>query len=234
MIRAKKFSNIKNKPLFRFLREVDINYDDVVSDKMESLGFYTYYFQLYFTEDFSTSIIRSKVFVYNNESIEYTINREETTGTWMLVCDKLIVMDIRKNDIEEFTLSYLFSPLYNFVVYEYNSGYVIICVSHTRDEIGDVDYLMRFQLINNSKPRYVLLSQFIRPELSESGGSGFVVLNKNIKDYLLDDVKSNDCLYKFYNNVGYGVVKDELLEFTKIIVKYTDAFKNYPLSYLSI
>ena len=47
MLRAKKFSYIKRRPVFRFLKEVDLNYDDSVSDKMESLGFYNYYFQLY-------------------------------------------------------------------------------------------------------------------------------------------------------------------------------------------
>lgn len=231
MLRAKKFSYIKRRPVFRFLKEVDLNYDDSVSDKMESLGFYNYYFQLYFMDSFVTETIKSKVFVHNGEGIEYTINREQVTDTWMLICDKLVVLDIPKDNIEEFCLSYMFSHLYKFSVFEYNNGYVVICISHTRDEIND---LTSFQMINNSKPRYVLLSHFVRPELCDDGGSGFVILNKSVKGYLSEDVEKTDDLYTFYESVGCGKQRDELMEFTKIIINYTRAFKNYPLSYLSI
>lgn len=231
MLRAKKFSDIKSKPLFRFLKEVDLNYNDKVSDKIESLSFYIYYFQLYFMDDFVASVMKNKIFVHKGIDIEYSINREDTTNTWMLVCDKLLVMDIPKDRIEEFCLSYLISPVYRFMIYEYGSGYVVICTSHNRDEVGDI---LEFQLMNNSKPKYVLLSQYVRPELCDDNGSSFIILNKNVRDCLSDDVRKEDDLYTFYDEIGCGKVRCELDEFVKIIINYTRAFKNYPISYLTV
>jgi hypothetical protein len=163
MFRAKKFLGIKMHPLYKFLKSVVISDEDNILERIDSLNFYAYYFSLSFNMSFQ--LIKSSIFTYLNQNYNYSIKKDTLTDTVFLTFDKIMVFYISKDDIEEFSLNYMYSSFYKFVIYEYRRGYMAVCLSHTTDDINGS--LLRFYLINNSNPLYIMLSHFVYEE-SES------------------------------------------------------------------
>ena len=159
MLKAKKFSLIKNRKFYKFLKGLYIDCDNSIDEKCETIILYTYYISFYYLDDFCYNFIKNKTFSINNVTFDYTIQKEIYTDTWMLTCDKLLVVYINTNDIEEFSLSYMFSPIYSFVIYETYNGYVAISISHTTDDIDDV---LQFNIMNLSNHKYTLMSYFLK------------------------------------------------------------------------
>ena len=159
MLRAKKFSLIKNRKFYKFLRQLYIDCNDSTDEKCDSIILYTYYISFYYLDDFCYDFIKNKTFSINNVAFDYTIQKEIYTDTWMFTCDKLLVVYINTDDIEEFSLSYMFSSIYRFVIYETYNGYIAISISHTTDDIDDV---LRFSIMNLSNPKYILMSYFLK------------------------------------------------------------------------
>lgn len=165
MLRAKKFMNLKRQPIYKFLREIYISNQDNILERIDSINFYTYYFNLSFNLLFEC--LKQHIFNYDTndktETYSYIIKKDIVTDTIFLTCDKIIIFYINKDDIEEFCLCYMYSSLYKFAIYEYYRGYMAICLSHNVNDI-DTDDLLRFYLLNNSNPRYIILSHFLYKE----------------------------------------------------------------------
>ena len=263
MLKAKKFSLIKNRKFYKFLKGLYIDCDNSIDEKCETIILYTYYISFYYLDDFCYNFIKNKTFSINNVTFDYTIQKEIYTDTWMLTCDKLLVVYINTNDIEEFSLSYMFSPIYSFVIYETYNGYVAISISHTTDDIDDV---LQFNIMNLSNHKYTLMSYFLKnntqnqdeqdeqddqDEQPQDGKilnlseisldyfknifniSSFIILNRNVQSILDEDSKDTD-LYKLYDIIGYGNINQELYKFVNFVLAYVKVFKNYPVSYLPI
>lgn len=254
MLKAKKFSRIKNKKLYKFLRNIDIDIDcnESTDEKCDTILLYTYYISLYYLHNFCYDFIKNKTFLSNDSRFDYTIQKEINTNTWMFVCDKLIVLYIDNDNIEEFCLSYMFSSVYRFVIRENNFGYIAISVSHTTDDIDDD--ILKFYIMNLSNPKYILMSYFLKtntqnqqnqemysleelPLLTNNKNDemvSFIILNQNVQPLLYDqtdDLYKCD-LYKHYDIIGYGEMNRDLNIFVEFIFNYATAFKNYPVNYL--
>ena len=155
MIRPKKFQKFKKKPIARFLRSLYLNYTDCLDERSDTVNLYTYQFYV----NFHNNGFQNDPYITNiYRTIPYTIQKETHSETWMLVCRELIVFYIEHEDIEEFYLSYMFSNIYRFVVYEYPGGFMIICISHSSSELHNS---LQFYLINNCKLKYLILSHFV-------------------------------------------------------------------------
>lgn len=251
MLKAKKFSRIKNKKLYKFLRNIDIDIDihcsESIDEKCDTILLYTYYISLYYLRDFCYDFIKNKTFLSNDSCFDYTIQKEINTNTWMFVCDKLIVLYIDNDDIEEFCLSYMFSSVYRFVIRENDSGYIAISVSHTTDDIDDD--ILKFYIMNLSNPKYILMSYFLKnntqnqemysleelPLLTNNENDeigSFIILNQNVQPLLYDQSDNRCDLYKHYDIIGYGEMNMDLNIFVEFIFNYANAFKNYPVNYL--
>lgn len=203
MLKAKKFSRVKNKELYKFLKNVNIDYNDSTEEKCDSIILYTYYISLYYTDNFCYDFIKHKTFSSDGISFDYTIQKEIYTDTWMLVCDKLLVLYIDDNDIEEFCLSYMFSPMYCFVIYETFFGYIAICISHTTDDVDDV---LKFYMMNSSNPKYILMSYFLKNKTQnqEMYSSVELTIYDNDKDNDNDNSTNkneDDHSFDYYKNI---------------------------------
>jgi len=255
MLKAKKFSRIKNKKLYKFLRsiDIDIDYNESTDEKCDTILLYTYYISLYCLHDFCYDFIKNKTFLSNDSRFDYTIQKEINTNTWMFVCDKLIVLYIDNDDIEEFCLSYMFSSVYRFVIRENDFGYIAISVSHTTDDIDDD--ILKFYIMNLSNPKYILMSYFLKnntqhqqiqqnqemysleelPLLTNNENDemvSFIILNQNVQSLLYNQCDNKRDLYKHYDIIGYGEMNRDLNIFVEFIFNYANAFKNYPVNYL--
>ena len=253
MLKAKKFSRIKNKKLYKFLRSIDIDYNESTDEKCDTILLYTYYISLYCLHDFCYDFIKNKTFLSNDSRFDYTIQKEINTNTWMFVCDKLIVLYIDNDDIEEFCLSYMFSSVYRFVIRENDFGYIAISVSHTTDDIDDD--ILKFYIMNLSNPKYILMSYFLKnntqhqqiqqnqemysleelPLLTNNENDemvSFIILNQNVQSLLYNQCDNKRDLYKHYDIIGYGEMNRDLNIFVEFIFNYANAFKNYPVNYL--
>jgi hypothetical protein len=182
MLRAKKFSLIKNREFYKFLKGLHIDHRDSTDEKCETIILYTYYISFYYLDYFCYDFIKNKTFSINNVAFDYTIQKEIYTDTWMFTCDKLIVVYIKPDDIEEFSLSYMFSSIYRFVIYETYNGYIAISISHTTDDIDDV---LRFNIMNLSNPKYILMSYFLKNNTQIQDG-------ENLKDDQIQDDQIQD------------------------------------------
>jgi hypothetical protein len=238
MLRAKKFAVKKKNPVNKFLK--DINTDDSysVSEKIDSIRFYIYYFDLYFKASLQFEIIKE----YNKNFIPYTIIKESCTETWFLVCEQLVMFYIHENDIEEFYLSFLFNELYKFVIYYDNNQkcYIAFCVSHTSNEIHTP---LEFFTGNNYYSKYFVLSHFlsINNQSCESKFEcelksippcvGFVILNRNTCSWFDD---KSECKLTFYEDIGYGKTRHDLDCLIKTILFHVDNSKRLPVNYLNI
>lgn len=264
MLRAKKFSHIKKGEFYKFLKNISINPTDSTEEKCETIILYTYYIGFYYSNHFCYDFAKHKTFSSNGVDFHYTIQKELYTDTWMLVCDKLLLLYIDYEDIEEFCLSYMFSSIYRFIIYETSFGYIAVCISHTTDDVDDV---LEFYIMNSSNYKYILLSYFLKnnntdedideqykiyyetykPEnqFIDFGNknimyeylpniSSFIILNQNVQTVLNDDCINDYDLYKLYDIIGYGDINNELNSFVKFIFKYPIVYKHYPLSYLPI
>lgn len=245
MLLVKKFTKIKKLRWYRFLYNIWINTDQnmfyIKNDiKNHIYNFISYY--KYKTEDcyIRNVIIKSAVFDYKDDSLEYCIKKEILTNTLMLTCDDLIVLHIDKSDIDRFSLLYKDSTKYKFKIYEYVTGYIIFCVSHKKHQL-DID-IVSFKINNFCKIRSILFLYFILfsklqyvknvKTNSDFFGSSVVILNKNIHSIHNKDFYHNT--YKFYKTIGFGEQNHTLYLFVDIIMNYVSIFKTYPLSLLHI
>jgi hypothetical protein len=254
MFRAKKFLGIKMHPLYKFLKSIVVSDEDNIPERIDTLNFYAYYFSLTF--DMNFQILKTSTFTYSDNLYNYSIKKDTLTDTVFLTFDKVIVFYISKDDIEEFSLNYMYSSFHKFVIYEYHRGYMAICLSHTTDDINDS--LLRYYLINNSNPLYIILSHFVyesntgNTESDQDNQSNidenddlntlvtsciprsFIILNKNVQSYLDEDGSYNVDLYKFYDTIGYGEQNPAIHHFVKMIFTYIKCYKTYPINYLCI
>jgi hypothetical protein len=76
----------------------------------------------------------------------------------------------------------MFSSIYRFVIYETYNGYIAISISHTTDDIDDV---LRFNIMNLSNPKYILMSYFLKNNTQIQDG-------ENLKDQNQDDQIQDD------------------------------------------
>jgi hypothetical protein len=182
MLRAKKFLGIKMYPAYKFLRDVHISQEDNILERIDSVNFYTYYFSLSY--NINLQLLKQKTFNYCNNIYDFSITKDTITDTIFLTSDKLIIFYINKDDIEEFSLCYMYSSFYKFVIYDYYRGYMAICLSHTIDDIDD--NLLRFYLMNNSNPKYIILSHFIYKWATE-----FNKQEENIEEDVEEDVEQD-------------------------------------------
>lgn len=253
MLKVKKFSRVKNKKLYKFLRNINIYIDcnESIDEKCDTIIFYKYYISFYYLQDFCYDFIKNKTFLSNDNSFDYTIQKEIHTNTWMFVCNKLLVLYISNDDIEEFCLSYMFSSVYRFIIRENDFGYVAISISHTTDDIDDV---LKFYIMNLSNPKYILMSYFLKNNIQNQENQenqeenhsleltynendendemvSFIILNQNVQTLLHDRCHKRD-LYKHYDVIGYGEMNRDLNIFVEFIFNYAIVFKNYPVNYL--
>lgn len=245
MLLVKKFAKIKKLSWYRFLYDIRINTDQNIHYIKNDIKDYINNFILYCKERYEKRyirnvIIKSSVFNYKNDSLEYCIRKEIVTNTLMLMCDDLIVLHIDKSDIDRFSLLYKDSTRYKFRIYEYVTGYIIFCVSHKKHEL-DID-IVSFKINNFCKIRSILFSYFIlNDKLTLEGysnffGSNVVILNNNIhstpKELHNKDFHHNT--YKFYKTIGFGERNHTLYFFVDIIMNYVNVFKTHPVTLLHI
>ena len=163
-------------------------------------------------------VFKKKYNIYNipflnaSNNITYQIVKDSFTETWFFTCNKLVILYISKNAIDDFYNTWMFSRIYKFVIYQDLEYYIVFCISHTSDQIRNyLDFLVN----NNHNPKYLIFSCFLlnnnktnsshdlefvkyneKMILNESAPVGFVVLNNNYKiyclKYIFDDTFNNN------------------------------------------
>jgi hypothetical protein len=240
MLLVKKFTKIKKLFWYRFLYDIRINTDQNIHYIKNDIKNYINDFIVYCKERYEDCyirnvIIKSSVFDYKDDSLEYCIRKEIVTNTLILTCDDLIVLHIDKSDRDRFILLYKDSTRYKFKIYEYVTGYIIFCVSHKKHELNTD--IVSFKIINFCKIRAILFSYFIlNNKLTLEGysnffGSSVVILNNNIHS-TPQGLHHNT--YKFYKTIGFGKQNHILYLFVDIIMNYVTVFKTYPVNLLHI
>ena len=236
MLLVKKFTKIKKLFWYRFLYDIRINTNQNIHYIKNDIKNYVDNFERYEERYIRNVIIKSSIFDYKDDSLEYCIRKEIVTNTLILTCDDLIVLHIDKSDIDRFYLLHKDSIQYKFCIYEYVTGYIVFCVSHKKHEL-DTD-IISFKISNFCKIRSILFSYFINNKLSYfinnklTCESNTVILNNNIQTYYNKDFHYNT--YKFYKTIGFGQQNNTLYLFINIIMNYVNVFKTYPLSLLHI
>lgn len=241
MLLVKKFTKIKKLFWYRFLYDIRINTDqNIYYIKNDIKNYINDFINDFIVEDcyIRNVIIKSSVFDYKDDSLEYCIRKEIVTNTLILTCDDLIVLHINKSDIDKFCLLYKDSTRYKFRIYEYVTGYIIFCVSHKKHELNTD--IVSFKIINFCKIRSILFSYFIlnnnKLTLDFFGSTDFfgnsvVILNNNIHS---TPQGFHYNIYKFYKTIGFGKQNHILYLFVDIIMNYVNVFKTYPVSLLHI
>lgn len=240
MLLVKKFTKIKKLSWYSFLYNICINTDQnihyIKNDIKNYINNFISYYK-YKKEDcyIRNVIIKSSVFNYKEDRLEYCIRKEIVTNTLILMCDDLIVLHIDKSDIDRFFLLYKDSTRYKFRIYEYVTGYIVFCVSHKKHEL-DID-IISFKINNFCKIRSILFSYFILGIKYVNANSDFfessvVILNNNIHSINNKDFYHNT--YKFYKTIGFGEQNYTLYFFVDIIMNYVTIFKTYPITLLNI
>jgi len=240
MLLVKKFTKIKKLFWYRFLYDIRINTDQNIHYIKNDIKNYINDFIVYCKERYEDCyirnvIIKSSVFDYKDDSLEYCIRKEIVTNTLILTCDDLIVLHIDKSDRDRFILLYKDSTRYKFKIYEYVTGYIIFCVSHKKHELNTD--IVSFKIINFCKIRAILFSYFIlNNKLTLEGysnffGSSVVILNNNIHS---TPQGFHHNTYKFYKTIGFGKQNHILYLFVDIIMNYVTVFKTYPVNLLHI
>lgn len=243
MLRARKFAKKKNNPLNKFLREIEIEKSYSTIETVDSVTCYIDYFNLYIKQFLQIEMVKESVFYYKDHrkdhqeerSLFYKIKKDFATDTWFLTCSNLVTFYIDEGDIDEFYLSFVFSKLYKFVIYQYGKYYIAFCISHTKDEMcrlhKDQDDLSNFFMVNKHDPKFFILSHFLNlggdNTKDEPVSVGFIILNQNIQDWF----NKSKCNFEFYSNIGYGNKTGILDMFVKMIVKI-DIGKHLPVNYL--
>lgn len=237
MLRAKKFLNVKKRELYKYLSLVNIDKNTSIIERKESILLDVYYISLYLNDDFECKITRDLIFSYKNSTINYTIQYEKYTDTWMLVCKDIIVLYIDNNDIENFCSTFNTSNDYKFKIYRYNLGYLAICISHFSNS-NNIDILL-----NYAKDKYIILSHFVKQKTFKNDDeyddeydkkpTSFIILNDNVRNKLDNDYKNNN-IYAFYTNIGLKSENITILFFIDVLMNYIKIFKNYPLNYICI
>lgn len=251
MLRIKKYSKINRNYMIQFLKnfEYDDSDDFDIYNKINSLKYSICYFYLHLSKYINTTIIKdftikttSSVKVPQN--ITYQIVKDSFTETWFFTCDKLVVLHIHKNDIDDFYNTWKTSCFYKFVIYkDLEEYYVVYCISHTSDQIRNY---LNFLVDNNHNPRYLIFSCFLLNNnktkisfdlefvnyirnmiLNESTPVGFVVLNNNCKVCNLTKPKR----MQFYTTLGYGETNFDLDHLVKISLKLIKESGNLPVNY---
>jgi hypothetical protein len=244
MLLVKKFTKIKKLSWYRFLYGIRVNTDQNTNYIRNAIKNYVHIFTSHcnFKQGcyIRNVILKSSVFDYKDDSLDYCIRKEIITNTLMLTCDDLVVLHIDKSDRDRFCLLYKDSTRYKFRIYEYVTGYIVFCVSHKKHEL-DTD-IISFQINNFCKIRSILFSYFINNKLhylntnSDFFGSSVVILNNNIHNTPqgLHNKDFYNNTYKFYKTIGFGKQNHILYLFVDIIMNYVTVFKTYPISLLHV
>ena len=243
--------------MIQFLK--NFQYDDSddfdIYNKINSLKYSICYFYLHLSKYINTTIIkdftikttkvpcRTNVFAIGKvpQNITYQIVKDSFTETWFFTCDKLVVLHIHKNDIDDFYNTWKTSCFYKFVIYkDLEEYYVVFCISHTSDQIRNY---LNFLVSNNHDPRYLIFSCFLLNNnktkisidlefvnyirnmiLNESTPVGFVVLNNNCNP-------TKPKRMQFYTTLGYGETNFDLDHLVKISLKLIKESVNLPVNY---
>lgn len=245
MLRIKKYNKINKNSMIQFLKKFKYDETDIFDTKIYDLKYYICYFYLYLKKYINTNIIK-KYNIYNipflnaSNNITYQIVKDSFTETWFFTCDKLVILYISKNAIDDFYNTWMFSRIYKFVIYQDLEYYIVFCISHTSDQIRNY---LEFLVNNNHNPKYLIFSCFLlnnnktnsshdlefvkynqKMILNESAPVGFVVLNNNYKDI-------NPKRMQFYKTLGYGKTNYTLFHLVKISFKLIQESRNLPVNY---
>jgi hypothetical protein len=245
MLRIKKYNQINKNSMIQFLKKFKYDETDIFDTKIYDLKIFHLLFYLYLKKYINTNIIK-KYNIYNipflnaSNNITYQIVKDSFTETWFFTCNKLVILYISKNAIDDFYNTWMFSRIYKFVIYQDLEYYIVFCISHTSDQIRNyLDFLVN----NNHNPKYLIFSCFLlnnnktnsshdlefvkyneKMILNESAPVGFVVLNNNYKGI-------NPKRMQFYKTLGYGKTNHTLFHLVKISFKLIQESRNLPVNY---
>ena len=102
MLLVKKFTKIKKLFWYRFLYDIRINTNQNIHYIKNDIKNYVDNFERYEERYIRNVIIKSSIFDYKDDSLEYCIRKEIVTNTLILTCDDLIDLHIDKYDIEKY------------------------------------------------------------------------------------------------------------------------------------
>jgi hypothetical protein len=254
MLRIKKYSKINKNSMIRFLKSFKYEESDDFDtcNKIDNLKYSICYFYLYLKKYIRTTIIKKyKINDNINDNINYNINdninyqivKDSFTETWFFTCDKLVILYIRKNDIQDFYNTWNSSRLYKFVIYKDLKYYVVFCISHTSDQIHDY---LRFLVDNNHEAKYLIFSCFLLNNktnesfdlefinynqtviLKKSTPIGFIILNTHCK-VCNPNIKPKRM--QFYTTLGGGETNYTIVHLVEISLKIIKESQNLPVNY---
>lgn len=241
MLRAKKNAILKTSPLITFLKNFQIDPETSYTEKTDKIKHHIRYFDSYYKDLLKINVIKHFVF----ESIPYSIIKDEITETWFLTCTDLVILYIERTEIDQFKMDFLFSEIYNFIVYYdvYRDCYIAFCLSHTKSQILNI--LPKLYINNKHHHKYFILSHFLLPSTQQNNDNdndtyfsnifiqqsvGFIILNKNVHNQCHTNFKSN---LIYYDDVGFGTKIKILDNLISIILVITQCYKYLPINYIT-
>jgi hypothetical protein len=154
--------------------------------------------------------------------LSYKIVRDEKTGVWLITCSSLCVISFNKSCLKKFVNTYTnMQSGYCFDIYETPKDYIVVCLSHSTDDID----ITEFGMTQRANVNHIVLSKLL---------GAFVELNVNYS--IMDELRMYNKKYVIIHSlrIGDGEINKDLLQMSKYMVGTANSLKFLPNHYLYI
>lgn len=160
------------------------------------------------------------MYVHKSNNL-YKIVKDLTTETWFLCSDLIKIVYIPFQLYDEFCFDYTSSTTVKWHVYGTNESLVAFCVSDTFSSSND--------LVASKQNTREYIYNYKGKLLSTTIGN-FLILNRSFLDY----TKKLPHKMTFLEEVGYGPVSVDVLNFLTSLQTIYGFYKHYPPHYLRL
>lgn len=213
----------------KFIRCKDIPINNIMSNIDDINTIFALYKKIFEIKSYKKLLNIKNIKETQYKNYSYKILKDNVTGAWFLTSKDLVILTITDKEYDKIESYLSENTEYIFCVYKVLNAYILICVSHTVDEIKN---LTSFLYDHHCIYSHILLSKII---------DSFVVLNDSFMDTCVsanDNFEECKIFSKIKINykklLGKGIINQDLIDLSNIISSIKNNYNFLPKHFLLI